>query len=61
MHKVLYIEDDATNRGLMAQIFENEADIGLVMANTASEAMSITEHLPFDLIVTDINIIQTSL
>jgi CheY-like chemotaxis protein len=56
MHKILYIEDDATNRVLMAQIFENEADIGLVMANTASEAMSITEHLPFDLIVTDIKL-----
>ena len=56
MHNILYVEDDATNRNLMATIFEDETDIGLVMAASAKDALTITRRQSFDLIFTDIKL-----
>ena len=56
MHNILYVEDDATNRNLMATIFEDETDIGLVMAASAKDALTLTQRQSFDLIFTDIKL-----
>jgi len=56
MHNILYVEDDATNRILMATIFEDETDIGLVMAASAKDALTLTQRQSFDLIFTDIKL-----
>jgi CheY-like chemotaxis protein len=56
MHHILYVEDDPTNRQLMATIFEEETDLGLVMANSAKDAKTITQRQSFDLVVTDIKL-----
>ncbi len=56
MRNILYVEDDATNRKLMATIFEVETDIGLVMAASAKDALTITQRQSFDLIFTDIKL-----
>jgi CheY-like chemotaxis protein len=55
-HHILYVEDDPTNRQLMATIFEDESEFGLVMANSATDAQSITQRQSFDLVVTDIKL-----
>ena len=56
MHNILYVEDDATNRKLMATIFEDETDIGLVMAASAKDALTFMQRQSFDLIFTDIKL-----
>ena len=53
---VLYVEDHAINALLMAAIFEHRPKLGLVIATSGEEAMSLAQRLRPELMMLDIGL-----
>lgn len=55
-HRIIYVEDNAANRELLAQTLKPYNNIELFMAETAEEGLSLIHDLAPDLVFMDINL-----
>lgn len=55
-HRILYVEDNLSNRTLVETILRRHVGLQLTCANNIKEAQHFLQHLPLDLVVIDLNL-----